>query len=40
MQTAIGRELKVTYQPPTELTQELAALLAKLDKPKDGRKQH
>jgi hypothetical protein len=31
MQEAIGRQLKKEYEPPTELTAELATLLAKID---------
>jgi hypothetical protein len=32
MQAAIGQQLKVQYEPPRELTQELAIILRKLDK--------
>jgi hypothetical protein len=34
MQTAIGQQLKIEYEPPRELTPELAIVLRKLDKPR------
>jgi hypothetical protein len=35
IQLAIGQQLKKEYEPPTELTTELATILAKLDERKD-----
>ena len=32
-QAAIGQQLKIEYEPPRELTPELAAVLRKLDEP-------
>ena len=33
MQAAIGQQLKIEYEPPRELTPELAIVLRKLDEP-------
>ena len=34
MQAAIGQELKIEYEPPRELTPELAIVLRMLDEPR------
>ena len=33
MQATIGQQLKIEYEPPRELTPELAVVLRKLDEP-------
>jgi hypothetical protein len=38
VQVAIGQQLKKEYEPPTELTAELATILAKMDQRKDEQK--
>ena len=38
VQEAIGQQLKKEYEPPTELTAELATILAKMDQRKDEQK--
>jgi len=37
-QAAIGRQLKIEYEPPQELTPELTIVLRKLDQPGHERK--
>jgi len=38
MQATIGQQLKIEYEPPRELTPELAVVVGKLDEPRhDGK---
>ena len=34
MQATIGQQIKIEYEPPRELTPELAIVLGKLDEPR------
>jgi len=38
-QAAIGQQLKIEYEPPRELTPELAIVLRKLDEPRHATKE-